>query len=112
MEYQINNQQKKLANKLGVLIYPADAKSGKKIEVYDSQGIYMFSIGDSKYHDYNTYKEFEKMGEVNKGFAKWRRSLYLFRHEKELNKVGSRGFFSAVLLWGYPIPKEYNDRRF
>ena len=47
MEYKINKRQLQLANKLGVMIYPADVKSNKKIEVYDSQGLYMFSIGDN-----------------------------------------------------------------
>jgi hypothetical protein len=111
MEYKINSKQLKLANKLGVMIYPADKKSKYKIEIYDSQGLYMFSIGDKHYNDYFLYSEGEKNKELPKGYAKWRRSLYLQRHEKELDKIGSRGWFSAVILWDYPIPKE-NDKRF
>lgn len=111
MEYKINSKQLKLANKLGVMIYPADKKSKNKIEIYDSQGKYMFSIGDKNYNDYNLYLDGEKNKELPKGYAKWRRSLYLQRHQKELNKIGSKGWFSAVLLWGYEYSKD-NDKRF
>lgn len=108
MEYKINKRQLQLANKLGVMIYPADVKSNKKIEVYDSQGLYMFSIGDNSYNDYFKYKDAEKSKELSKGVAKWRRSLYLDRHRAELDKDGSKGWFSAILLWDYPIPKHYS----
>ena len=98
-EYNITNEQKRIAHKLGVMIYPADAASKYKIEIYDSQGIFMFRVGDKSYDDYFKYKQGEKEKALPKGYAKWRRSLYLDRHSKEVEKQGSRGWFAAVLLW-------------
>ena len=100
-EYHISNEQKKLANKLGVMIYPADAKSKYKLEIYDSQGLFMFRCGDKNYDDFFKYKQGEKDKALPKGYAKWRRSLYLDRHRKELDKPGTKGWFSAVLLWDF-----------
>lgn len=106
MEYKISKEQLKLAKKLGVMIYPADAKTVYKIEIYDSQGVYLTSVGDKRYNDYFIYKAAEKKKEIPKGYANWRRSLYLQRHEKELEKVGSRGWYAAILCWNYSVPKD------
>jgi hypothetical protein len=106
MEYKISKEQLKLAKKLGVMIYPADANSVYKIEIYDSQGVYLTSVGDKRYNDYFIYKAAEKRKEIPKGYANWRRSLYLQRHEKELEKVGSRGWYNAILNWNYSVPKD------
>jgi hypothetical protein len=111
MEYKISKEQLKLAKKLGVMIYPADAKTVYKIEIYDSQGVYLTSVGDKRYNDYFIYKAAEKKKEIPKGYANWRRSLYLQRHEKELEKVGSRGWYNAILNWNYSVPKD-NDLTF
>ena len=101
MEYHITNEQKKIANKLGVMIYPADAKhKTAKIEIYDSQGLFMFYIGDKRYNDYYIYKQGEKNKALPKGFAKYRRSLYLDRHSRECDAEGTRGWFACKILWG------------
>ena len=102
-EYQITPEQLKIAHKLGVMIYPADAKSKYKIEVYDSQGIFFCYIGDTNYSDYFKYKQGEKEKALPKGYAKWRRSLYLDRHHKEAEKQGTKGWFACVLLWDLKV---------
>ena len=101
MEYHITNEQKKIANKLGVMIYPADANhKTAKIEIYDSQGLFMFYIGDKRYNDYYIYKQGEKNKALPKGFAKYRRSLYLARHSRECDAEGTRRWFACKILWG------------
>jgi len=93
--YDISPKQYKIAKKLGVHIFPSD-KPKYKIDVYDNEGIYYTSIGDISYNDYFSY--LKSNGKV---FADNRRRLYLIRHSKELLSIGSRGWFSAILLWDY-----------
>lgn len=93
--YKIQDQTYKIARKLGVHICLA-TNPKYKIEVYDNDGIYITQIGARGYGDYFTFLDTE--GQV---FADKRRRAYLKRHHKELDKVGSRGWLSAVLLWNY-----------
>ena len=93
--YKIPEQCYKIARKLGVHICLA-TNPKYKIEVYDGDGIYITQIGARGYGDYFTF--IETKGQV---FADKRRQAYLKRHRKELDKVGSRGWLSAVILWNY-----------
>jgi len=93
--YKISKKQYQIAKKLGVHIFPSD-KPKYKIDIYDNEGLYHTSIGDLSYNDYFSY--LKSNGKV---FADNRRRLYLIRHKKELLSIGSRGWFSAVLLWDY-----------
>ena len=69
--YQITEYSKKKARELGVLINPSKRKH-KKIDVYDSKGKYITSIGDSRYSDY---------------------------HERNKNDDGDAGYYAKELLW-------------
>jgi hypothetical protein len=93
--YSISKKQYDLAKEIGVQIKPSQRKN-KKIDIYDAEGIYYTSIGDLRFFDYFSYLKTQ-----GKEFADNRRRLYLLRHKKELLSIGSRGWFSAILLWDY-----------
>jgi len=92
--YDITQKQYDLANKLGVNISPSKKKN-YKIDIYDEDGVYYTSIGDKRYNDYFIYLS------SNKKMADEHRKRYLLRHAKELYSIGSRGWFSAILLWNF-----------
>jgi len=93
--YDITKKQRQIAKKIGVHIFPSD-KPKYKIDVYDNEGVYYCSIGDISYNDYFLY-----LKNNGKAYADNRRRLYLIRHKDELLSIGSRGWFSAKLLWDY-----------
>jgi hypothetical protein len=93
--YDITKRQRQIAKKIGVHIFPSD-KPKYKIDVYDNEGVYYTSIGDISYNDYFSY-----LKNNDKAYADNRRRLYLLRHKDELLSIGSRGWFSAKLLWDY-----------
>ena len=92
--YSISKKQYDLAKELGVKIFPSEKKN-YKIDIYDEDGNYYTSIGDKRYNDYFIYLS------TSKELAENRRKAYLSRHRKELFSIGSRGWFSAILLWNY-----------
>jgi len=91
--YVISDYSKKRAKSLGVKIRPSE-KIDKKIDVFDWNGQYITSIGAHGYNDYPTYLKLK-----GKKYADERRRLYHLRHEKDLERIGSRGYYSANLLW-------------
>lgn len=91
--YSISKKQYDLAKEIGVQIKPSQRKN-KKIDIYDAEGVYYTSIGDNRFNDHFSYLETH-----GKAFADNRRRLYLLRHKKELLSIGSRGWFSAKILW-------------
>lgn len=91
--YRIKDYSYNQARFFGVQIFPSDNPK-HKIEVYDKSGKFLFYIGDSKYSDYPTYLETH-----GKEYADNRRRLYRLRHNKEANKIGTRGFYSYHILW-------------
>ena len=93
-EYQISQRQEQNATRENVIIFPAHKDSKKKIEVYDSRGIYMFPIGDIRYKDYDMYLE-----EKGKEYADNRRRLYKIRHEKFRNIKGTPSYYADRILW-------------
>lgn len=90
--YQITEYSYRQANKLGVDIKPS-TKKGKKIDVFKN-GILVGSVGAIGYSDYPTYIKEKGLEYANK-----RRALYKQRHSKDLNKVGSNGYYASNLLW-------------
>jgi hypothetical protein len=92
--YTISPQQYKIAKDIGVKIFPSDKKK-YKIDIYDADGVYYTSIGDKNYNDYFIYLS------TSKELAEKHRKAYLSRHKKELLSIGSRGWWSAILLWDY-----------
>jgi hypothetical protein len=93
--YDITKKQRQIAKKIGVHIFPSDNPK-KKIDIYDNEGIYYTSVGSSIHNDYFSY-----LKSNGKAYADNRRRLYLLRHKDELLSIGSRGWFSAKLLWDY-----------
>jgi hypothetical protein len=97
MGYRIKQYTKERAEKLGVTVKPSRVK-GKKIDVF-KKGKKVASVGAEGMNDYPTYMEKERKGQVPKGTAKKRRSLYKDRHEKDRHEKGTKGYYADNLLW-------------
>lgn len=93
MSYRITPYTLQRAYELGLKVSKSDNPK-YKIKVSDSSGKFLFNGGDTKYSDYPTYIQTHGIQ-----FAETRRRLYRARHQKEINKVGSRGAIIAELLW-------------
>ena len=81
------------AKKLNLIIKSSKNK-GKKIDVYDIDHNFLWSIGDIRYNDYPNYCII-----YNKQYADERRRLYHIRHQKNINVINSKQYLSANLLW-------------
>lgn len=90
--YEITPYTKAQAKKFGVEVKPSTRK-GKKIDVF-KDGDKLVSVGALGYGDYPTFQKTK-----GKAFADKRREAYKSRHEKDLKKKGSAGFWANVLLW-------------
>jgi hypothetical protein len=93
MSYKIKQYTLGKAKELGVQVFPSDNPK-YKIEVYDADGVFMFYGGSPKYSDFPTYMETH-----GREYANERRRLYRLRHKKEIDDVGSRGWYISELLW-------------
>lgn len=91
--YSITDYSKERAKELGVII-KLSSKKNKKIDVYDIQGNYIVSIGDSRFKDFPTY-----ILEKGREFAENRRRLYRIRHSKDRNVKGTAGYYADKILW-------------
>ena len=91
--YDILPYSYKQAKKLGVEIFPS-YNPKYKIEIYDKDGLFMFYGGDPNYSDYPHYIQSH-----GKMYADNRRRLYHIRHGKEIENVGSRGYYTSKILW-------------
>ena len=89
--YQIEPNQKKNAQKLGVKIKPS-TNPKKKIDVFKNNEK-IASIGATGYMDYEKYKK------IDLDLAKKKRTNYKKRHEKDRHIIGSNGFFADKILW-------------
>jgi len=89
--YQITNHTKQRAKELGVTIIPSEYKN-KKLDIF-KDGEFICSIGDIRYMDYGSYLEY------GKDIADKHRKNYYIRHAKDIKRVGSKGWWAAVLLW-------------
>lgn len=89
--YQITPEQYQKAKQLGVQIFPSD-RPAKKIKVVTKSKI--LYIGDSKYSDYSQY-----IASHGLQYANERRRLYRIRHEKDMNVLGTPGYYSLRILW-------------
>jgi hypothetical protein len=90
--YEITNYTKEKANELGVKVVNSKNPK-KKIDVFKDEKK-VASIGAIGYKDYPTYIKTR-----GKEFAEKRRALYKIRHKKDINVVGSNGWYSNILLW-------------
>lgn len=93
MSYNILPYTRERAKRLGVIIQPS-LKKGKKIDVFLPDGNYITSIGALGYGDYPTFIESHGLEYANK-----KRTLYKRRHAKDIQEIGSRGWFADYLLW-------------
>lgn len=93
MPYKITSYTKQRAKALGVTIKPSKVK-GKKIDVFNSKGEKLASIGALGMGDYPTF-----MQTKGKEYAEVRRRLYKDRHEKNRHKRGTAGYYADQLLW-------------
>jgi len=89
--YQITNHTKQRAKELGVTIIPSEYKN-KKLDIF-KDGEFICSIGDIRYLDFGSYLEY------GKDIADKHRKNYYIRHAKDIKRVGSKGWWAAVLLW-------------
>ena len=91
--YQITQYTYDKAKQLGVQVCPSKKKK-YKLDIYDSEGDFITSVGAAGYLDYPSYTR-----ERGKDYADERRRLYKIRHQKDREKAGSRGWFADHLLW-------------
>lgn len=86
--YKITPHTLKKAKELGLTVVPSK-KANKKIDVFED-GVYLASVGHSKYKDYGMYLE-----EGDKKLAEQRKRLYHLRH----NKTTLPERLAGSLLW-------------
>ena len=91
--YSISRGTYAKAKKLNVTVKPSTVK-GKKIDVFNSKGEKLATIGALGMNDYYLWKKKEGLE-----FAKKRQKAYKIRHEKDRHKRGSAGFYADQLLW-------------
>jgi hypothetical protein len=90
--YQITNYTKEKANELGVKVI--NSKNPKKKVDVLKNGKIIASVGAIGYNDYPSY-----LKSHGKEFAEKRRALYKIRHKRDINVVGSNGWYANKLLW-------------
>jgi len=90
--YQITNYTKEKANELGVKV--VNSKNPKKKLDVVKDGKIVASVGAVGYNNYPTYIKTR-----GKEYAEKRRKLYKIRNSKEINVVGSSGWYGNKLLW-------------
>jgi len=91
--YEIFPEQKKVAKKMKLMIYPSDNPK-KKLDVYDTNGLFLKSIGDSKYNDYYIYKHND-----SRELAQTHKLHYFTRHRKGIQERQLGEILSWCLLW-------------
>ena len=91
--YSISRGTYEKAIKLGVMVKPSTVK-GKKVDVFNSKGEKLASIGALGMNDYYLWQKKKGLD-----FAKRRRKAYKMRHEKDRHKRGSAGYYAEQLLW-------------
>lgn len=93
MSYRIKRYSYTQAKKLGVTIKPSTVQ-GKKIDVFNSKGQKLASIGAIGYGDYPTF-----ILEKGKAYADEKRRLYKMRHAKDRVVRGTAGYYADKILW-------------
>ncbi len=93
MAYRIKPYTKSQAKKYGVSVKPSSVE-GKKIDVFNSKGEKLASVGAIGYGDYPTFWE-----QKGKEFADEKRRLYKMRHAKDRVVRGTPGWYADKLLW-------------
>jgi hypothetical protein len=90
--YRITQYTLSKAKKLGVTVRPS-TNTKKKIDVI-KHGKTIASVGALGMMDYPTYIQQKGLS-----YAKTRRRLYRIRHNNDLHKKGTPGYYANQLLW-------------
>ena len=77
-----------VAEELGIKIAP----SKQKIDVLDWNGNLICSSVAKKDYDYYLKKN-------GFSYAEYKRTQYWYKHRKEINKLGTEAYYTAILLW-------------
>ena len=77
-----------LAEELGIKIAPLK----EKINIFDYNGNFICSIGVKK--DYYFYLKTKGLS-----YAEYKRLQYWYKHRKEINKLGTVEYYTAILPW-------------
>ena len=93
MTYDILPYTYKQAKRLDVTVYPSTNRK-YKLDIYDSNGDFVTSVGAAGYSDFPHYIESHGME-----YAEKRRALYKKRHSRDRAVIGSRGYWADRLLW-------------
>ena len=93
MRYKITEYTLNRADQLNVIVKPSE-KRFKKIDVFDKNGNYIVSVGDSRYLDFPYYIKNFGIKEAIK-----RRRLYKLRHKADKDIKGTAGYYADKLLW-------------
>lgn len=96
-KYEITNEIKLRANKLGIELFQSKNKN-KKLDAYKN-GIFQASFGGNGYKDFHLYKK-----EYGIEFANQKRKQYKIRHEKDRhikyrNGKLTAGYLADKILW-------------
>jgi hypothetical protein len=91
--YKITPYSYEQAKKLGVKI-KSSTNPKKKIDIFDFNNQFILSIGAKDYKDYPTY-----IDEKGLDYANERKRLYRIRHNKDLDKLGTAGYYANMILW-------------
>jgi len=90
--YAILPYTRQQARKVGVMVKPS-TNPKKKIDVFKGEQK-VASVGAVGYKDYPTFWK-----EDGKAIADEHRRLYRIRHQKDMKKKDSPGYYASVLLW-------------
>ena len=92
-DYKITKYSFDKAKELNLTIKVSKNKL-KKIDVYKDNGVFLASIGDSRYNDYPNYCII-----YNKEYADKRKLLYHNRHKQNSDVKYSKQWLALHLLW-------------
>ena len=90
--YEITDYTFKRAKELNIIVKPS-INPKYKIDVFNTDGKYLFSGGATGYSDFPTYMK------TNLKIAEERRRLYHIRHKKDIEHPYTKGWFISKLLW-------------
>lgn len=92
MQYTITDYTIKKAKQLKVTVRLSEQKK-KKLDVFKNN-VKIATVGNVNYKDFPTY-----VNEKGLEFANKRKKLYYISHKKDIEKIGSNGYYASKLLW-------------
>ena len=89
--YKVEPYSLTRAEQLGVILKPS-ANVKRKIDIYDKEGQYICSCGDSRYYDFPYY-----LNQYGLEYAEAKRHLYHIKNKPKRKNTAS--FFEKEILW-------------